>query len=86
MDEKERLKNEVRELLTHGKAPIISEKKIFYDKVGKQYLIKIPSDIASAIETEKIDLKIVANPSDIELDEAMASHFIIYAKTKEHLK
>ena len=84
MDEKERLKREVRELLSGDKAPVIEIKKVIYDKNTNQVSVKIPKDIALASQLkEGSEVKIVSNPTEKEMEEANASHFIIYAKQKE---
>lgn len=84
MEKTEKLIKEVKELLAGEKNPIISTKKILYDKKTNQFSIKIPREQALAGKLkENREIKIVINPSSKELEESQRSHFIIYGKEKK---
>lgn len=83
----EKLKNEVIDLLTDGKEPLKGTKKVAYDKKIKQYSIKIPKNIADGARLDdKTEFEMIINPSQIDIENAIESHFIIYAKTKTNTK
>ncbi len=81
MDEKERLKKEVVELLTGEKPATVLQKEIIYDKNAKQFVIKIPQTIglAAGLDTNK-KIRVVINPREKEFEESQGSHFIIYGQ------
>ncbi len=84
MNKEERLKKEVKELLSGDKLPIIIDKKIVYDKGAKQFTIKLPKEVINAAGlNEKTIFRIVVNPNEEEFETVNKSHIIIYGKEKE---
>jgi hypothetical protein len=84
MDETEKLKKEIQELLAGGKKSESEIKKIIYDKNAKQFVIKIPARLALGAGLKKdSEVKIVVNPSDEDFNESSNSTFIIYGKEKK---
>lgn len=84
MVDEEKLKREVRELLSGEKSPTSIDKKIIYDKNAKQFIIKIPREVAIAANLQVNNMvRIVYNPNEEEFNKALESHFIIYAKEKK---
>lgn len=83
MDKEETLKREVQNLLAGKKSSLSISKNIIYDKTAKQFVIKIPRELALAGGlTGESRINIVINPSNKELEESQKSHFIIYGKEK----
>ena len=81
MNKEEKLKMEVKELLSGDKPPIIIEKKVVYDKTAKQFVIKLPKDIVNAARLHnESKFKVVVNPNISELESSKKSHIIIYGK------
>lgn len=84
MNETERLKKEVKELLAGDKTSTSETKKVLNDEKAKQFVIKIPTKLALGAKlNENKEVKIVVNPTVDDWEEAFNSPFIIYGKTKE---
>ena len=83
MSEEERLKKEVKDLLSGGKLRIDETKKILLDKSTKQFSLKLPKKIAesSGINKES-EFKIIFNPKREDFEEAFDSDLLIYEKRK----
>ena len=84
MNQKEKLKKEVREVLAGGKTSLVTVKSIIQDKQTKQFSIKLPKEIALAAKlNSKSKLKIIVNPTKEEIEEVSGAHLIIYEEEKE---
>jgi hypothetical protein len=83
----ENLKNEVIALLTEGKDALKETKKVLFDKTTKQYSLKIPKNISEGARLDsETEFEMIINPSQRDIDNAIDSHFIIYAKRKTNPK
>lgn len=84
MNKEERLKKEVKELLSGDKLPIIIDKNVVYDKRASQFTIRIPKEVVNSARLNKnSQFRIVVNPDDQEFEKMVRSHIIIYGKEKE---
>lgn len=87
MDKSKKLLKEVREILDEGTQSLALEGQILYDKLAKQFSIKVPKEIALSSgmrQGEKII--IVARPNEEDLKQIKLSNFIIYGKKEKFVK
>ena len=80
---KKEIIEEVREAISDGTFEIAEEKKPFIDKKNLQASIRLPRELTGKARlNEYSEFRIVFNPNENTLDEAIKSKVVIYLKWK----